>query len=179
MRLLEYGMSTSGVTRAVATNPDFISPCGLYCGVCAIYIAYRDNNSKLKERLVNLYKGGTPGKGILPNSETLSVEDIRCCGCLSDERFMHCRQCEIRNCTKEKGYTGCHECDDFPCAFIDNFSMAVGKKVILRAVPYRREHGAEQWIIAEEARYHCPQCGKQAFRGAMRCNQCKADLDLD
>ncbi len=32
----------------MATNPDFISPCGLYCGVCAIYIAHRDNNIKLK-----------------------------------------------------------------------------------------------------------------------------------
>ena len=66
----------------MATNPDLISPCGLYCGVCAIYIAHRDNNIKLKERLVNLYKGGTPGKGTLPNSEALSVEDIRCRGCL-------------------------------------------------------------------------------------------------
>jgi len=78
--------------------------------------------------LVNLYKGGTPGKGTLPNSENLSVEDIHCGGCLSDDLFMYCRQCEIRACTKEKGYTGCHECDDFPCQYIDNFSMAVGKK---------------------------------------------------
>ena len=30
-------------------NPDLISPCGLYCGVCAIYIAHRDNNHKFKE----------------------------------------------------------------------------------------------------------------------------------
>jgi|GEM_PF-921947 len=27
-------------------NPDFASPCGLYFGVCAIYIAGRDNNQK-------------------------------------------------------------------------------------------------------------------------------------
>ncbi len=46
----------------MVTNPDLISPCGLYCGVCAIYIAHRDNNIKLKERLVGLYKGGTPGR---------------------------------------------------------------------------------------------------------------------
>jgi len=32
-------------------NPDHISPCGLYCGVCAIYIAHRDNNHNFKERL--------------------------------------------------------------------------------------------------------------------------------
>ena len=83
-------------------NPNLIAPCGLYCGVCAIYIAHRDNNYKFKERLANLYKGNVAGKGTLPNSENLSADDIRCRGCLSDERFMHCRQCEIRNCTKEK-----------------------------------------------------------------------------
>jgi hypothetical protein len=27
----------------MAINPDLIAPCGLYCGVCAIYIAHRDN----------------------------------------------------------------------------------------------------------------------------------------
>ena len=58
-------------------NPDLVSPCGLYCGVCAIYIAHRDNNQKFKERLVTLYKGGVPGKGMLPNCENLSIEDIR------------------------------------------------------------------------------------------------------
>jgi hypothetical protein len=90
----------------MAINPNLISPCGLYCGVCAIYIASRDNNNKLKERLVNLYKGGTPGKGTLPNSDKLSAENIHCGGCLSDDLFMHCQRCEIRSCTKEKGYTG-------------------------------------------------------------------------
>ena len=163
----------------MATNPDLNSPCGLYCGVCPIYMAHRDNNIKLKERLVNLYKGGTLGKGTLPNSEALSIEDIRCRGCLSDEQFMHCRQCEIRNCTKEKGYTGCHQCAEFPCQHIDNLPMAAGKKVILQAVPYRREVGTEKWIQDEEARCICPECGNKVFRGAVKCNQCKVQLNLD
>lgn len=161
------------------TNPDFISPCGLYCGVCAIYMAQRDNNQKFKERLVNLYQGNNSGKGMLPNSETLSPDDIRCKGCLSEDRFMHCNQCEIRECTQEKGYEGCHQCPDFPCPHIENFSMVVGKKVILRAVPYRREFGTQKWIEDEEARYVCPECSHKVFRGAGRCNQCKAELDLD
>ncbi len=160
-------------------NPNFASPCGLYCGVCAIYIAHRDNNVKLKERLVNLYKGGVPGKGTMPNSEALSVDDIHCRGCLSDEPFMYCRQCEIRNCTREKGYTGCHQCADFPCSYVDNFCMAIGKKVILRAVPYRREFGIEKWIQDEETRYICSECGNKVFRGAVTCNKCKRPLDLD
>ncbi len=32
-------------------NPDYVSPCGLYCGVCAIHIAHRDNNEKFKKTL--------------------------------------------------------------------------------------------------------------------------------
>ncbi len=160
-------------------NPDFISPCGLYCGVCAIYIAHRDNNPKLKERLVDLYKGGVPGMGTLPNSENLSAEDIRCQGCLSNDQFMHCKQCEIRACTSKKGYTGCHQCNEFPCQYIENFSMTVGKKVILRAIPYRRKFGTEKWIQDEEARYICPECGNKVFRGVVKCNQCKVKLDLD
>ena len=153
-------------------NPDFVSPCGLYCGVCAIYIAHRDNKHKFKERLVNLYKGEVPGIGKLPNSENLSIEDIHCRGCLSDELFMHCRQCEIRDCTREKGYTGCHQCDEFPCQYIENFPMT-------RAIPYWREVGTEKWIQDEEARYICPECGNKVFRGAVKCNQCKVKLNLD
>ena len=163
----------------MAINPDFVSPCGLYCGVCAIYMAHRDNNLKFKERLVKLYQGEVSGKGTLPNSENLSVEDIKCRGCLSDERFMHCRQCEIRACAQGKGFTGCHQCDEFPCQTIDKFPMAVGKKVILRAIPYWREVGTEKWIGDEEARYVCPECGQKVFRGAVTCNRCKANLDLD
>ncbi len=160
-------------------QPEFLAPCGLYCGVCAIYIAHREGNEKFKQRLVNLYKGGVPGKGTLPGSENLSTGDIRCNGCLSDDRFLHCRQCEIRACVREKGYTGCHECDDFPCRYIEDFPMAIGKKVILRAVPYRREFGTEKWVRDEEDRYVCPECGNTVFRGVVRCNRCRADLDLD
>ena len=163
----------------MSINKDFASPCGLYCGVCAIYIAHRDNNQKLKEGLVRLYQGGTAGKGLLPNSENLTTEDIRCNGCLSNDRFMHCQQCEIRKCSQEKGYSGCHECDDFPCQHIEHFPMSVGIKVILRSVPYRRKIGTEKWIQDEEARYICPECGNKVFRGVIKCNQCKTNLDLD
>lgn len=160
-------------------NPDFISPCGLYCGVCAIYIAHRDNNQKFKERLAGLYSGEVFGKGTLPNSEYLSTKDIRCRGCLSDDLFMHCNQCEIRDCTKKKGYTGCHQCDEFPCQYIENFPMTIGKKVILRSVPYRRKHGTKKWVQDEEARYFCPECGNKLFRGVVKCNHCKTNLDQD
>lgn len=154
-------------------NPDFVAPCGLYCGVCAIQIADRENNQKFKEALVQVYKGN------LPDSEQMTAADIHCRGCLSNDLFRHCMQCSIRACTKEKGYTGCHECSDFPCRLINEFPIPVGKKIILRAIPHWREVGTEQWIADEEKRYHCPQCGNKLFRGAQRCNRCKTDVNLD
>ena len=85
----------------------------------------------------------------------------------------------IRDCTREKGYAGCHECGDFPCQLIENFPVPVGKKVILRAIPDWRERGTEAWVRDEEARYVCPECDHRLFRGAKRCNQCKTPVNLD
>jgi hypothetical protein len=38
-------MIKTGELGIMTVNPDFIAPCGLYCGVCAIYIAHRDNKA--------------------------------------------------------------------------------------------------------------------------------------
>ena len=168
-------------------NPDFVSKCGLYCGVCAIYIADRDNNVKLKEGLVNLYKGGTPGKGTLPNSESMTVDDIKCSGCLSDERFMHCQQCEIRDCIRDKGFYSCHQCDEWPCDRIENFALATGKRVMKGTIPIWKakvaEHGDDEgsveWARSVCQRYHCSACGNPLFRGAQRCRACGHDVSAE
>jgi Protein of unknown function (DUF3795) len=157
----------------VKINPDFLAPCGLYCGVCAVLYATRENNVKFKEKLVGLYKGR------LPETQNLSVEDIHCKGCLSEEPFAYCKRCDIKDCTVRKGYSTCSECREFPCSLIDQFPMPVGKRVILRAIPHWRSVGTEQWVEDEEARYLCPTCGHKLFRGAKQCNKCKTAVDLD
>lgn len=146
-------------------NPALLAPCGLYCGVCGVYIAHRDGNEKFKERLATVY-------GVEP-------KDVRCRGCLSDEPFGYCRLCRIKSCTREKGYEACHQCAQFPCSLIDEFPLDVGKRVILRAIPQWRTMGTEKWVAAEEARYVCPHCGARLFRGAKRCRECKEPVDQD
>ncbi len=152
----------------MAINKDLLAPCGLYCGVCGVLIADRDDNRKFKERLATVY-------GTAP-------EDIRCKGCMHenpDAVFLYCRVCPIKNCTREKGIEGCHQCDDFPCPLIEEFPMPVGRRVMLRGIPQWREWGTEKWVAEEEKRYHCPSCGYKLFRGAKRCRQCKEPVDLD
>jgi len=144
---------------------ELLPPCGLYCGVCGILIADRDNNQKFKERLTTVYN--------------LPVEEIKCQGCRSDKVFTYCRACLIKDCTQQKGYEGCHQCRDFPCEYIENFPLPVGKKVILRVVPRWREIGTEKVITEEEKRYICPGCGYKLFRGAKTCRNCKKPVDVD
>lgn len=144
---------------------EFLAPCGLYCGVCGVMIAHRDDNQKFKEKLAGVYG--------------ISVDEVKCSGCKSDERIIFCQQCKIRDCVDTKGYIGCHQCDDWPCEHIENFPVPVGKKVIMRAIPQWREMGTEAWVVAEEERYNCPECGYTLFRGAKRCRSCKVEVDMD
>jgi hypothetical protein len=144
---------------------ELLAPCGLYCGVCGVYMAHRDDNEKFKERLGTVY-GCSP-------------EEIACEGCLSDNTFKYCKVCPVRDCVTQKNYEGCHQCDDFPCGLIENFPMPVGKKVIMRAIPTWRELGTEKWVEQEELRYNCPNCGYEQFRGAKRCRSCKEPVDVD
>jgi len=159
-------MSLKGGSTNMEIDERLLAPCGLYCGVCAVRIAYRDDNRKFKERLMGTYGLSNP-------------EDVRCQGCLSDDRFLYCEVCPIRDCCAEKGVEGCHQCDDWPCEFIENFPYPVGKKVMLRAIPTWREMGTEKWVEMEEERYHCPQCGYVLFRGAKRCRNCSVEVDAD
>ena len=153
----------------VEIKKELLAPCGLYCGVCSIYIADRDNNLKFKEKLVNLYKAFVK-----------TTDEIACSGCMSDGTiFSFCQRCPIRSCVKDKEIESCHQCDDFPCKFIENFPIPVGKKVILRAIPTWREKGTKKWIEEEEKRYQCPECDNPLFRGAKRCNKCKIPVDVD
>ncbi|MHB8158196.1 MAG: DUF3795 domain-containing protein [Desulfocucumaceae bacterium] len=142
-----------------------LSPCGLYCGVCGVLIAHRENNQKFKEKLGTVYG--------------VSADEISCKGCMSDEPFVFCRTCPIKTCAKEKGYVGCHECSDFPCQYINDFPVPVGKKVIQRAIPRWREVGTEKWVEEEVQRYICPECGYKLFRGAKRCRNCSQTVAAD
>ena len=152
-------------------NKDLMAPCGLYCGVCGVYIATRDGNEKLKTIMANLY-------GTKP-------EDTECLGCMQPDPpkkiYGYCRICAIRACVKSKGYYSCHQCGEWPCGMIENFGFVTGARVMTRTIPiwrakvaeYGDEKGCVEWARAECERYHCSSCGKPLFRGAQRCRACK------
>ncbi|HDP25676.1 MAG TPA: DUF3795 domain-containing protein [Deltaproteobacteria bacterium] len=151
-----------------------MAPCGLYCGVCGVYIATRDNNAKFKEVMGRLY-------GTKP-------EETRCLGCMqsdpSKNLYAYCRLCPLRDCITAKGFYSCHQCDEWPCDLIENFGLATGVRVMKRTIPVWRakvaergdEEGSVEWARLECERYHCPNCGEPLFRGALRCRACKQSV---
>jgi hypothetical protein len=152
---------------------ELVAPCGLYCGVCRIHYATQENDRTFLQRLARIYARRVPQMALA------TADDLLCDGCLATRKSVLCRECAIRACTQRKGFQGCHECSEFPCSLIDEFPVPEGKKVILRAVPYWREHGTEQWVWAEEQRYRCPDCGERLFRGTRQCHHCKSPVDVD
>lgn len=152
---------------------EYVAPCGLYCGVCRIRHATAENDLGYLRRLVRIYARR------FPEIAGASPDELLCDGCQSTRRFVFCRECAIRDCTRQKGYQGCHECLEFPCTLIDSFPMPVGRRIMLRSIPYWRTHGTESWIQSEETRYRCPECSHRLFRGAQQCEHCKSAVDVD
>ena len=163
-----------GWSEAEIADPNLMAPCGLYCGVCGVYISTRDDNDKFRARLGQLYR--TP------------PEETRCRGCMQADPpqllFAYCRSCRIRECVLGKGFKSCQACAEWPCALIDGFPLATGHRALLRTIPQWREkvarHGEEAgsvaWARAECERYHCPSCGEPLFRGAQQCRGCGASV---
>ena len=143
---------------------NLVAPCGIYCGICPIYIADKGNHIHLKEVLAAEFK--------------IAVNEIKCDGCLSDNPFVNCSTCAVRDCIIAKRIEGCYKCDDFPCSIIEEMPDAIGKQVILRSVPLLRKLGIERFIEEETKHYQCPYCGHQLFMGVKRCRNCNNAVNL-
>ena len=84
--------------------------CGLYCGTCPSYLAYRKKDIEYMEKR--------------SQEEGCSLDELRCDGCLSDNVSVHCKDCRhgFRACAADKQENWCFECDEFPCQRLKDFT---------------------------------------------------------
>lgn len=54
-----------------------------------------------------------------------------CAGCLNSDKGKpeHCRKCKIKDCIKDKGWSYCFECSDYPCKLIKNLEKAITRDI--------------------------------------------------
>ncbi len=72
----------------MVVKKEYLSPCGMYCSVCAVRSADQYNDQNLKAILASVF-GTTP-------------ENVACGGCRSENMFQFAKTCSIRTCALEK-----------------------------------------------------------------------------
>ncbi len=126
-----------------------IAPCGMNCGICLAFL--REKN--------------------------------RCNGCrLNDSQKTSSRtSCIIKNCSKlivtKSGF--CYECEKFPCTRLKqldkryqtryNMSMLQNLKTI-------ESKGLHSFVVSEQKRWVCPNCGATLCVHRELCLECKQDI---
>ena len=80
-----------------------ISCCGLNCADCGARKATFLNDDELRKQ--------TAEEWSKQFNATIPFEMINCTGCREEGvKFVHCNECEVRNCVQAKGYATCGDC---------------------------------------------------------------------
>ena len=131
---------------------ELIAPCGMNCGVCASYLAMK--NDLKKQGFGKTY----------------------CAGCLPRGKKCYYR----RKCARlgQGMVRFCYECGDFPCRLLKTLDKRYRTFYHMRMIEnleFIKEHGIVRFLEKEAVKWQCPQCG-----GVICCHNglCyKCDLD--
>jgi hypothetical protein len=148
-------------------NPALIGTCGLFCGACENYLAFRE------------------GHGHLLSKEKFDAQrrDAEYCeGCHSKKLSAHCAVCAMRLCAESRKILHCGECELFPCETISEFRKggdvwdgARHRKDIFANIERLRAEGTEKWLAARAGEWRCA-CGKPFSFYETRCQDCGKEL---
>ena len=149
-------------------NRNLVGRCGMFCGACGIYRAYKDDG-ELLTRLANNFK--------------CSPEKVQCEGCMGLTSDCWGNGCKIVQCLNNKGLQFCYECDEYEKKTCEKYEK-LAKDYLesgedIRASLTRIKAGeTEEWLRESEQKYKCPQCGKPlpVYGTKGKCYHCGADL---
>ena len=146
------------------TNSNLLSRCGIYCGGCYVYLAYKE------------------GGGFLDSiSEKLMIpkDEIRCEGCTgpAESLWRNCRECRLLPCLEERGYEFCFECPEFEEASCDKYEglsrFCLERGEDIRASMRRIGNGgADAWLREQDRKWRCSQCGEPISWYEETCHHC-------
>jgi len=139
-----------------------VGRCGLYCGACTIYRAYKDNG-EFQRRVAAFFK--------------CSPEKVRCEGCQVLTPECWGKSCAIVQCTAAKGFSYCYECPQFDDVRCDKFEGLAKRymedNVDVRANLSRIKTGqVKEWLEESRERFKCPYCTKPLPEGSAKCYHC-------
>lgn len=150
-----------------AFAPDLIGACGLYCGACENYLAFKPSHEHLldKEKFCE------------------NKEKEYCEGCGSSRVSAHCGACPMRSCAQGRGLRSCARCPEHPCEAVLDFARGAEKwsgakhrSAVLDNAASLAEIGEESWLRAQAQRWTCG-CGTAFSYYERSCIDCGSGLD--
>jgi hypothetical protein len=116
---------------------ELIAPCGMNCGICSGYLALKyDVKSK-------------------------GIKMAYCIGCRPRDK--RCAFLKKRCYSLLVGRVQyCYECRDFPCErlqHIDKRYKSSFRMSMIENLEYIRKNGIEEFLLKEEEKWKCPECG--------------------
>lgn len=144
-----------------------VGRCGLYCGACTVYRAYKDNG-EFQTRVAAFFK--------------CSPEKVKCEGCQALTSECWGNGCEIVKCTTARGFSYCFECPQFHDVRCDKFEDLAKRymkdNVDVRANLSRIKTGqVKGWLEDSKKRFKCPICAKPLPEGSTKCHHCGKTLE--
>jgi hypothetical protein len=130
-----------------------IAPCGMNCGVCASYLAMKND---LKKKGI----GKTYCAGCLPRGKNCD--------------FMK-KQCDLLG----KGLVRfCYDCGDFPCRrlkALDKRYRTFYHMSMIENLEFIKKHGIGRFLEKEAAKWYCHECGEVICCHNGLCFNCGLD----
>jgi len=118
-------------------NEELIAPCGMNCGICSQYLAFKHD---------------VRSKGIrMPYCTGCRPRDKNCA-------FLK-KRCDLLVNGKVKY---CYECNDFPCqrlSHIDERYIKHHRMSMLENLEFIKKNGVVKLLEKEEQKWICPRCG--------------------
>lgn len=101
-----------------------------------------------------------------------------CDGCLkSDKRKPeHCRRCKIKDCIREKGFSFCYECSDYPCRQIKYLEKSYNTRYnasLMENSAFVKAYGLTAFMRQQKDRYACPVCNGIISIHDAECSECQ------
>jgi len=133
-------------------NKNLVGRCGLYCGFCSIYRAYKDSK-EFREEIAKKYN--------------CSPEEVKCEGCraIDVNGWSHeedwGKNCEILKCLNAKKLTFCYECAEYDtCQKFDELAKAYSElgADLRRNLQMIREGKVDEWLLKQDKKWRCPKC---------------------
>jgi len=139
--------------------------CGICCENCPVYRLSRDGSEEEQFQFAFTTR--------------CALDQIRCEGCRSSERFVMSKYCMFRRCAKGRGLDACAFCAEFPCETLATFyeEGTPSQREALENSRRMKAIGLDAWLAEADKKCRCDGCGAPLVVGADQCRACGAQKD--